>query len=80
MGKCLGQKRTDFKHICNKLPQEGSRESFWHGAEFFTKDLVAFKINLVRNKYRNASDLGKASGAGKIIASFYDICNEVLSR
>ena len=36
------KKHTKFKHICIK---EGSKESFWHGGEFFEKDRVACNIN-----------------------------------
>ena len=37
------------------------------------------KIKLARNKYRDALDLGKQSGAGRIVATFNNICSEILS-
>ena len=42
------------------------------------KDQVASKIKLALNKYRNALDLGKQNGAGRIAVTFYNNCNEIL--
>ena len=75
------EKETHILSIfISNLPKEGSRENFYHAGEFFTKDRIASKIKLVQNKYRNALDLEKQNGAGRIVATFYNICNEILSR
>ena len=40
------------------------------------KDRIASKIKLLRYKYRKALGLGKQNGAGRILATFSDICDK----
>ena len=72
-----GQIDTDPKHICFKFLQKVAENIFSILRVFFTKDRIATKIKQLRYKYSNALDLGKQSEAGRIVAAFYDTCNEI---
>ena len=43
----------------------------------FTRDRTATKVKAIRKGYKKAIDTGKKSGGGRIVWSFYDICNEI---
>lgn len=43
----------------------------------FTKARVAAKLKKIRASYRQAVDIGKRSGGGRIVAMFYDSCQKL---
>ena len=43
----------------------------------FTKERVSAKLKAIRQKYKKAVDSGKRSGGGRIVMTFYDLCNEI---
>ena len=42
-----------------------------------TKERIAAKVKNLRKNYKKAVDLGKKSGGGRIVMTYYDICNEL---
>lgn len=45
----------------------------------FTKERVSAKLKAIRQKYKKAVDCGKRSGGGRIVMTFYDLCQEIWS-
>ena len=78
-GKSQGQRRIILSIFVSNLSQDGSRDIFYDDGELLKKDRIASKINLVRNKCRNALDLLKQSDAGIIDPAFYDICKKIFN-
>ena len=45
--------------------------------ETFTRDKISSKIKAVRGNYRKAVDTGRQSGGGRVVATFYEVCQEI---
>ena len=60
----------------SNLPKKTGSEECAHSTDFFTRERIASKIKQIRAKYRNALDVRWQSGAGKLVATFYDLCRE----
>ena len=45
--------------------------------ETFTRDKISSKIKAVRGNYRKAVDAGRQSGGGRVVATFYELCQEI---
>ena len=43
----------------------------------FTKSRILTKVKAIRLKYRKAVDSGKKSGGGRVVATFYDSCQNI---
>ena len=43
----------------------------------FTKERVAAKVKNVRKNFKKAVDLGRRSGGGKIVMTFYNLCCDI---
>ncbi len=42
-----------------------------------TKDRIAAKLKSIRKNYKKAVDKGKRSGGGRVVMTFYDICQDI---
>eukprot|EP00112_Aurelia_sp_Birch-Aquarium-sp1_P018810 Seg4545.3 transcript_id=Seg4545.3/GoldUCD/mRNA.D3Y31 product="hypothetical protein" protein_id=Seg4545.3/GoldUCD/D3Y31 len=42
-----------------------------------TKERIAAKVKNLRKNYKKAVDLGKRSGGGRIVMTYYDLCNDI---
>ena len=49
----------------------------FHGKLLFTREKVAAKVKQMRVSYRKALDSGKQSGGGRVVATFFDFCNQI---
>ena len=45
----------------------------------FHQKSIASKIKQIRANYQKALDVGRQSGGGRIVATFYDLCSEIWS-
>ena len=45
--------------------------------ETFTRDKISSKIKAVRGNYRKAVDTGRQRGGGRVVATFYELCQEI---
>ena len=45
--------------------------------ETFTRDKISSKIKAVRGNYRKAVDASRQSGGGRVVATFYELCQEI---
>ena len=43
----------------------------------YTRDKISSKVKAIRGNYREAVDSGRQSGGGRVVATFYDLCNEI---
>ena len=43
----------------------------------FTKERIAAKVKNIRKNFKKAVDLGKRSGGGKIVMTFYNLCCDI---
>ena len=43
------------------------------------REKIAAKIKQMRVSYRKALDYCKQSGGGRVVATFFDLCNQILS-
>ena len=42
-----------------------------------TKERISAKVKSIRTKYKKAVDVGRRSGGGRIVMTFYDLCSEI---
>ena len=56
------------------LCKKNSPESF---DESFTKERLGTKLKTIRCDYRKAVDAGRKSGGGRVVCTFYDLCQEI---
>ena len=61
------------------LPTQTGSENCAHSRDFFTTERIASKMKQIRAKYGKALDAGGRSGVGRIVATFYDLCNGIYS-
>ena len=52
---------------------------FPHPASVFTEDCIASKIKQTRVSYKKALNTERQSGGDRIVATLFDICNEIWS-
>ena len=45
--------------------------------ETITKDRIAAKLKSIRKNYKKAVDKGKRSGGGRVVMTFYDLCQDI---
>lgn len=45
--------------------------------ERVSKDRIAAKLKSIRKSYKKAVDLGKRSGGGRVVMTFYGLCNDI---
>ena len=61
-----------------RYPKESEEEfSKLSVLDRITKERVAAKVKQLRVKYKNAVDVGKRSGGGRIIMTYYDLCMDI---
>ena len=65
-------KNEDSGLLCEAFPNKGN-------TGIFTKERILRKIKRIKSSYRKAVDNGRKSGCGKVVATFYDECNEIWS-
>ena len=51
----------------------------FHGKTLFPREKIAAKINQIDVSYRKALDSGKQSEGVQVVATFFDLCNEIWS-
>ena len=51
----------------------------FHGKWLFTLEKIAAKIKQMRVSYRKALDSGKQSKGGQVVATFFDLSNQIWS-
>ena len=71
--------RTIFVGRYPKASTEEVNENFPKAQNLlgFTKDQIASKMKTIRKSYKKAVDLGRRSGGGRVVMTFYDLCNDV---
>lgn len=42
-----------------------------------TKERIAAKLKCIRKNYKKAVDIGRRSGGGRVVMTFYDLCQEI---
>ena len=52
---------------------------FPHKPADFTKQRIASKLKTIRQNYKKAIDLGRRSGGGRVVMTFYEQCNGIWS-
>ena len=45
--------------------------------ERVSKDRIAAKLKSIRKSYKKAVDLGQRSGGGRVVMTFYGLCNDI---
>ena len=65
--------------VHEKYPKTGDIEKFPHGEcmQELQKACIRSKIKKIRSDYKEAVDLGKGSGVGRIIMTFYDLSQDI---
>ena len=65
-----------------RYPKNSTDESYPHhdAVKQFSKERIIAKVKALRNKYKIALDSGRRSGGGKVIAQFYNQCNDIWGR
>ncbi|KAK1890132.1 Serine--tRNA ligase [Dissostichus eleginoides] len=53
-------------------------KDFPHDASAITKVQLTAKLKQIRRKYRQAVDLGRRSGQGRVVLMFFELCEEIL--
>ena len=78
-------KRTKYEQIksrfCEQYPLQGKEddEKFprSNDLDLITKDRVSAKMKSIRSNFKKAVDSGKRSGGGRIIFTFYELCEKI---
>ena len=72
---------TIFKQSYPSTDGDNDKYPHFDGLEnAITKDRVAAKFKRIRTNFKKAADAGKRSGGGRIIFTFYDLCNDLWGK
>ena len=72
--------RSRYDQIAAKMREEypvASSEDYPHVREEMTKERVAAKLKKIQAAYKKAVDAKRKSGGGRVVMTFYDICNDI---
>ena len=72
--------RSRFDQIAAKMSEDypvASSEEYPHTREEMTKKRVPAKLEKIQAAYKKAVDAKRMSGGGRVVMTFYDICNEI---
>ena len=75
-------KRTKNEQIkskfCNQYPElEDEKFSRSDDLDSITKEWISDKLKSIRTNFKNTVDTGKKSGGGRIIFTFYELCERI---
>ena len=75
-------KRTKYEQIkskfCEQYPEvEDEKFPRCKDLDSITKERVSAKLKLIKTNLKNAVDTGKRSGGGRIIFTFYELCERI---
>ena len=75
-------KRTKNEQIkskfCNRYPElEDEKFSRSDDLDSITKEWISDKLKSIRTNFKNTVDTGKKSGGGRIIFTFYELCERI---
>ena len=75
-------KRTKYEQIkskfCEQYPEvEDEKFPRCKDSDSITKELVSAKLKSIRTNFKKAVDTGKRSGGGRIIFTFYELCERI---
>ena len=69
--------------LIERYPTSGKPEDFPKKKsclhELITKDSIAAKVKTIRKNYMKAVDQGRRSSGGRVVCTFYDLCNDIWS-
>ena len=72
--------RSRYDQIAAKMREDypvTSSEEYPHTREEMTKERVAAKLKKIQAAYKKAVDAKRKSGGGRVVMTFYDICNDI---
>ena len=75
--------RSRYDQIAAKMRVDypiTSSEEFPHSAEEITKERVAAKLKNIQAAYKKALDAKRQGGGGRVVMTFYDVCNDIWGR
>ena len=60
-------------------PEEIISEEYpkFQSLETIKKDIIAAKLKSIRKNYKKAVDKGNRSGGGRVVMTFYDLCQDI---
>ena len=72
------QKRSKYESICELLLERYPEDvTTYQNKDQINKDRVAAKLKMIRAGFRKAVDAGKRSGGGRVVFTFFNLCESL---